>query len=165
MATKRHRSRTQRTSRNTSSRLYDDILALASTLMRDRQEIGGRRLKALSTSVRDMAQSLPEMPNLTSYVGSTADSLTDLADYISSSDIETIASDANQFARRHPMMTMGIAAAAGIAAMTYFRSGTAPDTKGAVKRASGRKAGSNRKSAIAAQRRKSANGAGRAAHA
>ena len=61
MATKRHSNRTQRTSRNTSSRLYDDVLALARTLMRDRQEIGGRRLKALSTSVRDMAQSLPEM--------------------------------------------------------------------------------------------------------
>ena len=45
MATKRNSNRTQRTSRNTSSRLYDDVLALASTLMRDRQEIGGRRLK------------------------------------------------------------------------------------------------------------------------
>ena len=89
MATKRHTKRTQGTSRNRSSRLYDDVLALASTLMRDRQEIGGRRLKELSSSVRGMAQSLPEMPNLTSYVGTTADSLTDIADYISSSDIET----------------------------------------------------------------------------
>ena len=165
MATKRNSNRTQRTSRNTSSRLYDDVLALASTLMRDRQEIGGRRLKALSTSVRDMAQSLPEMPNLTSYVGSTADNLTDLADYISSSDIETIASDANQFARRHPMMTMGIAAAAGLAAMTYFRSGTAHETKGAVKRAPGRRTRAKQKSAIAGERRKSVNGAGRTAHA
>jgi hypothetical protein len=155
MATKRNSNRTQRTSRNTSSRLYDDVLALASTLMRDRQEIGGRRLKALSTSVRDMAQSLPEMPNLTSYVGSTADNLTDLADYISSSDIETIASDANQFSRRHPMMTMGIAAA----------SGTAHETKGAVKRAPGRRTRAKQKSAIAGERRKSVNGAGRTAHA
>jgi len=140
-------------------------LALASTLMRDRQEIGGRRLKALSTSMRDMAQALPDMPTLTSYVGSTADSLTDLADYISSSEIETIASDANQFARRHPMMTMGIAAAAGLAAMTYFRSGTAHDTKGVVKTVSGRKAAAKRKSATAGARRTSVNGAGRTAHA
>lgn len=165
MATKRHSNRTQRTSRNTSSRLYDDVLALASTLMRDRQELGGRRLRALSTSVRDMAQSLPEMPNLTSYVGSTADSLTDLADYIAGADIETIASDANQFARRHPMMTMGIAAAAGLAAMTYFRSGIAHDTKGADRRAPGRKARAKRKSATAGARRTSVNGSGRAAHA
>ena len=165
MATKRHTKRTQGTSRNRSSRLYDDVLALASTLMRDRQEIGGRRLKELSSSVRDMAQSLPEMPNLTSYVGTTADSLTDIADYISSSDIEKIASDANQFARRHPMMTVGIAAAAGLAAMTYFRSGPARRTKGGVKRASGRWTRATRKSVSAGEGRKSVNGAGRAAHA
>ena len=165
MATKRHNSRTQGTSRNRSSRLYDDVLALASTLMRDRQEIGGRRLRELSSSVRDMAQSLPEMPNLTSYVGTTADSLTDLADYISSSDIERIASDANHFARRHPMMTMGIAAAAGLAAMTYFRSGAARRTKGDVKRASSRRTGATRKSVRAGEGRKSVNGAGRATHA
>jgi ElaB/YqjD/DUF883 family membrane-anchored ribosome-binding protein len=165
MATKRNVGRTQGTAPNGSSHLYDDVLSLAGTLLRDRKEIGGRRLMELSESVRDMAQTLPEMPNLASYVGTTADSLTDLADYISGSELETIVGDANQFARRHPMMTMGIAAAAGLAAMTYFRSGPARRTKDGVKRAPGRRTGATRKSISAGEGRKSVNGVGRAAHA
>lgn len=163
MATKRKVGRTQGTAPNGSSHLYDDVLSLASTLLRDRKEIGGRRLMELSESVRDMAQTLPEMPNLASYVGTTADSLTDLADYISGSELETIVSDANQFARRHPMMTMGIAAAAGLAAMTYFRSGS--DNRVGSRRTAGRSTGRARKSIGASSTRKSTNGVGRSAHA
>lgn len=165
MATKRKVGRTQGTAPNGSSHLYDDVLSLASTLLRDRKEIGGRRLMELSESVRDMAQTLPEMPNLASYVGTTADSLTDLADYISGSELETIVSDANQFARRHPMMTMGIAAAVGLAAMTYFRSGSARLNRVGSKRTAGRSTGRARKSIGASSTRKSTNGVGRSAHA
>lgn len=165
MAKKRRANRTRNNERNGKSRLYDDVISLAGTLLRDRKQIGGHRLKELSESVRDMAQTLPEMPNLASYVGSTADSLTDLGDYISGSDLETIAKDANQFARRHPMMVMGIAAAAGLAAVTYIKSGSAHHTRGGVTRKSTRRSGMTQKTVKAGAGRRSANGAARTDHA
>jgi ElaB/YqjD/DUF883 family membrane-anchored ribosome-binding protein len=165
MAKTRRASRTRDNERNGNSRLYDDVISLAGTLLRDRKEIGGLRLKELSESVRDMAQTLPDMPNLASYVGSTADSLTDLGNYISDSDLETIAKDANQFARRHPMMTMGIATAAGLAAVTYIKSGYARHTRSGVTRKSSRRTGAARKTVKAGAGKRPANGVARTDHA
>ncbi len=102
--------------RNASHRLFDDVLALAATLARGRQDYGAGKLRTLATSTRDFAASLSDMPNVRAQADSAAESLEGLAEYVMQTDIEQMAKDASTFARRHPLATFAITAAAGLAA-------------------------------------------------
>lgn len=74
--------------RNGSHRLFDDILALAATLARGRQDYGAEKLMTLAASPRDFAASLTDMPSLRAQAASAAESFEGLAEYIACTDVE-----------------------------------------------------------------------------
>ncbi len=150
---KRNGATPQRTG---SHRLFDDILALAATLARGRQEYGAEKLMTLAASTRDFATSLSDMPNLRAQAASAAESLEGLAEYVMHTDIEQMAKDASTFARRHPLATLAITAAAGMAASRIIR----PHAAGTERKAP---AGRKRASKQAARARRRSNGEAHAA--
>ena len=106
---------------NGSHRLFDDVLSLASTLVRGRKESGADKLMTLAASTRDFAASLSDMPNLRQRASFAAESLEGLSDYVLHTEIDQMVDDANVFARRHPVMTVGLLVGAGLAAGGYLR--------------------------------------------
>lgn len=116
------KSRTTGNYRNTnaaldgSRRIFDDVLALAGTLARGRKDLGADKLHSLAELTRQYAASMADLPNLRVQVASAADSLEDVADYVMHTEIEQMVGDAGTFARRHPLATLAVTVAAGMAA-------------------------------------------------
>lgn len=161
MAIKRKAGTTRSTARNGGPGLYDDVLALVRTLSRDRMAASGRKILEMSEAVRDVARTLPDMPNLSAYAIATADALDEIADYVSDSDIESVLRDASAFARQHPVMTVALAATAAVAAVSYFRS-EALRRSGVAPR--GKRAPNHTRRAASTSISKAANGHARAIH-
>lgn len=110
---------------NGSHRIFDDVLALAGTLVRGRKDFGADKLHSLAGSTRDYAASMTELPNLRGHVASAAESLEGLAEYVTDTEIDQMIEDAGTFARRHPIATLAASVAAGIAASRYIWPGPA----------------------------------------
>ncbi len=104
-----------------SYRIFDDILALASTMARSRKDFGAEKLQSLATATRDYAASLTDMPSMRAHVVSASDSIEGLAGYVMHTDIDHMVHDAGIFARRHPLATLGLTVGAGIAVSQLFR--------------------------------------------
>jgi hypothetical protein len=96
-------------------------MGLAGVFARGRQESGAGKIMSLATSARDAAVALRDLPHLRAYAVSAAESLEGLADYVMHTDIERMAGDASNFARRHPLAAFGIAVGAGLAVSQYIR--------------------------------------------
>ncbi len=105
---------------NGSHRIFDDVLALAGTLVRGRKNFGADKLHSLAELTRDYAASMTELPNLRGHVASAAESLEGLAEYVTDTEIDQMIEDAGTFARRHPIATLAASVAAGIAASRYM---------------------------------------------
>ena len=117
MAKKRSKSSRTAPRRNGNRHgIYDDVVALASSLMRSRKDYGADKLDSLAEATREFAAALPEMPTLRVYVNSAAERLDELSGYMMNTEFDDMFEDAGEFARRHPMATFGIAIAAGVGA-------------------------------------------------
>lgn len=141
-----------------SRRIFDDVLALAGTLARGRKDLGADKLHSLASLTRDYAASMSDLPNLRVQVASAADSLEGVADYVMHTEIEQMVGDAGTFARRHPLATLAVTVAAGLAASRLLHRQPAKSAG-----ASGRKARPRRTSAASvskrsAQTKRTANG-------
>lgn len=101
---------------NGSRRILDDVLSLAGTLARSQKDMGAEKLNSLASLTRDYAESMRDLPNLRIQVASAADSLEGVADYVMHTEIEQMVNDAGTFARRHPLATLAMTVAAGMAA-------------------------------------------------
>ena len=140
------------TSQLASSRIFDDVLALASTLLRNRKDLGADKLHSLAQATREYATALSDLPNLKAQAASASESIEGLADYVMHTDVENMAADASNFARRHPMATLGMTIAAGYLASRMMR-------PAASRRAPTPRRGASRKKAKAPiHARRSANG-------
>jgi hypothetical protein len=106
---------------NGSYRIFDDIMALASTMMRSRKDFGAEKLQSLATATRDYATSLTDLPTMRAHVESASESIEGMASYVMHTDVEHMAHDAAIFVRRHPLATLGLTVGAGIAASQLFR--------------------------------------------
>lgn len=133
---------------NGSRRIFDDVLALAGTLARGRKDLGADKLHSLASLTREYAASMTDLPNLRVQVASAADSLEGVADYVMHTDIEQMVGDAGTFARRHPLATLAVTVAAGMAASRLMQRQPVKMTAG-----SKRKAGRQRTSASSARKR------------
>jgi len=133
-------------SHNGSRRVFDDVLALAETLARGRKDYGADKLHSLASSTREFAASMTDLPNLRVQVASAAESLEGLAEYVTHTDIEQMIGDAKTFARRHPLATLTITVAAGMAAGRFMR-------RQPAKAGSGRRTGSRRSTASSGRKR------------
>ncbi len=98
----------------TSNGIFDGILAMAASLADSRRDNAASMLGTFAGSVRGVADAMPDMGVLREYAGAVAESLEGLADYVIETDIETLASDAGDFMRQHPVVTITGSVAAGL---------------------------------------------------
>lgn len=112
------RPRSRRRARSPETRespaFMDDILAMAGSLANSRREYAAAQLESLADSVRQFTESMPNVPTVRAYATTAADSLEELAGYVTESDLNDMISDARDFSRRHPLATFGGSLAAGL---------------------------------------------------
>lgn len=145
-----------------SRRIFDDVLALAGTLAQGRKDLGADKLHSLAALTRDYAASMTDLPNLRVQVASAADSLEGVADYVMHTEIEQMIGDAGTFARRHPLATLAVTVAAGMAASQLMYRRPARASAGSRRKASPRRGAASRTGKHGVQTRRSTNGQARA---
>jgi hypothetical protein len=161
---KAKKSRTNGNYRNASAaldgsrRIFDDVLALAGTLARGRKDLGADKLHSLAALTREYAASMTDLPNLRVQVASAADSLEGVADYVMHTEIEQMVGDAGTFARRHPLATLAVTVAAGMAASRLMYRHPVSSTARSGRKASARRASVSTASKRSAQARRNTNG-------
>jgi hypothetical protein len=99
--------------------VLEDVLAVASTLLKRRKDRGVEKLHSMTDATRDYVAS---MSDLRAKAGAAAEGIDELADYAMHTDIEHVMADAATFARKHPLATLGLTLAAGLLATQFFRS-------------------------------------------
>jgi len=154
----RHRRRNGGSSGNGHSyRIFDDVLAMAGSLAKSRKTFAAAKLESLAQSARDFAGTMPDMPNIKTYANVTAQSLEGLADYVMDSDLETMAGDARQFARAHPLATLVVSIAGGVIVTQMIKMRTSPSApatrpRPGARRTGGGKHGKGGRSSLGPQR-------------
>lgn len=143
---------------NGSSRILDDVLALAGTLVRSQKDMGADKLNSLASLTREYAASMTDLPNLRVQVASAADSLEGVADYVMHTEIEQMVGDAGTFARRHPLATLAMTVAAGMAASRLMYRHPVNFRARSARKASPRRASASGAGKRSAQSRRSVNG-------
>ena len=128
-----------------SYRVFEDVLALAGSLANTRRVYAADKLETLAGSVREFAGAMQEMPSVRAYVDATAESLEELADYVTQSDLETMTEDAREFARLHPMATLAGTVAVGIAIAQMMQPGTSTSRRSGARSKTTRRAGRSRR--------------------
>ena len=121
-----------------SHRIFDDVIDVASTLFRNRKEAGAERLRLLAESTRDYAASMTDLPTLQRQAQLASENIGNFAEYVLNTDIKHMVNDAAVLARRRPLFTLGVAAAAGLAATRWVATSamaTAPTVRRRSKKA------------------------------
>jgi ElaB/YqjD/DUF883 family membrane-anchored ribosome-binding protein len=108
--------KTSTTSGGYTNRIVDDVMSLASSLLRNRKDSGAEKLHTLAEATREYAASMTDLPNLREHVASASESIEGLSDYVMHTDVEHMVTDAGAFARRYPFATLGVTIAAGVVA-------------------------------------------------
>ena len=109
-----------------SHRIFDDVIDVASTLFRNRKEAGAERLRLLAESTRDYAASMTDLPTLQRQAQLASENIGNFAEYVLNTDIKHMVNDATVLARRRPLFTLGVAAAAGLAATRLVATSSMP---------------------------------------
>jgi ElaB/YqjD/DUF883 family membrane-anchored ribosome-binding protein len=104
-----------------SYRILDDVLAVASTLVRSRKDFGAEKLNTLAAATRNYAASMTDLPNLKSHVENASNTIEELSEYMVHTDIDNMVRDAGSFVRRHPYTTLGLTIVAGLGASRMLR--------------------------------------------
>ena len=99
----------------TSNRVLEDVIDLASTLFRNRKAAGADKLRSLADSTREYAASMTDLPTLQRQAELASENIGNFAEYVLNTDIKHMVSDATVLAKRRPLFTLGVAAAAGLA--------------------------------------------------
>ncbi|HEY5363347.1 MAG TPA: hypothetical protein VIJ49_04030 [Aestuariivirga sp.] len=105
----------KQTSEGMSHRVFDDMIDLASTLFRNRKAAGADRLRSLADATRDYAASMTDLPTLQRQAHLASENIGNFAEYVLNTDIKHMVSDVTVLAKRRPLLTLGVAAAAGLA--------------------------------------------------
>lgn len=120
----RARSRTRMEDEREGPAFFDDILNMAGSLASSRKEYAAAQLESLADSVRQFTEAMPSIPTMKAYATTAADSLDELATYVTESDLSEMVSDAREFTRRHPLATFGGSIAAGLVIAQLVQSRT-----------------------------------------
>ena len=113
---------------------FDDILNMAGSLASSRKEYAAAQLESLADSVRQFTEAMPSIPTMKAYATTAADSLDELATYVTESDLSEMVSDAREFTRRHPLATFGGSIAAGLVIAQLVQSRTSSLRNGEAER-------------------------------
>lgn len=151
--------RSGNSARNSSS-LFADAIAIAGSLLRNRQQSGAEQLDALARAAHSLAADMDKLPNLQTYVVATADQVEGLSDYVSEASLEEMVDDAASFARRHPLSTAAFAAAAGFGFVRLIAQNGPSGSSSESGRSKAKAARRNARSGTKASNKTRANGRG-----
>lgn len=98
---------------SSASAFYGDILGIAGSLFRNRQQAGAEKIGSLADAARNFAADLTDIPNIQTYAHAAAEQMESLSDYVSDNSIEQMVEDAMNIAKRHPVATAAFAVAVG----------------------------------------------------
>lgn len=107
-----------------SNGILDSLLAMAGGLADSRRDNAAALLGDFAESIRTVIETVPGLESLRNYADAAAESLEGLAQYVSETELETIASDAGDFMRQHPVMTITGSVAAGLAVAQMVKAST-----------------------------------------
>jgi hypothetical protein len=111
------------TRKNSHSRMVDDVLSLAGTLLSSKKDWVADKVSNLSSATHAYAEALNDVPGIGSYASSTAYTIDDFAEYLNDSDFNDLVRDGSVFAKRHTLQTLAGAVVAGIIATQIYRTG------------------------------------------
>ena len=142
---------------NSTSRIVSDVMSLAESLFRNRKDYGAEKLQQMADATRGYAESMKDLPKISEQIDYVSTAMEDFADYVVHTDLENMVSDAGHFARRQPVIAVGIAAGLGIIATRMLMPSRQEEnlTKG---RASKGQARPRKSSVKASGKRQSTNG-------
>ena len=107
--------------RDSTYRMFDDILSIAGSLMSSKKDWVADRVSTLSSATHAYADALNDIPGVGPYANLTAASFDDFAQYLNESDFNDLLRDGSIFAKRHPVPTLAGAIIAGIIATQIYR--------------------------------------------
>jgi uncharacterized phage infection (PIP) family protein YhgE len=137
----RSRNRGRSDNRREGPALLDDMLNMAGSLANSRKEYAAAQLESLAESVRQFTDVMPEIPTMKAYAETAAESLDELAAYVTESDLSEMVADVKDFTRRHPLATLGGSIAAGLIITQLVQARTAPSFGSASHAARSRQTG------------------------
>lgn len=125
---KKSRTRDSKNTRNTakqSNGFYDRLLGNAmyfsGAIARTGLEYGADKIQSLAGVARNYSEEQAATPQIQEYAGLAADSLDDLATYVSDTGIEVMLEDARDFAHRHPWAVVSAGLVGGVLAAQILR--------------------------------------------
>ena len=71
-----------------SSPFYGDVLGIAGSLLRNRQEAGAEKINSLAGAARNFAADLTDIPNIQTYVDAAADQIDRKSTRLNSSHLD-----------------------------------------------------------------------------
>ncbi|MCC1493884.1 hypothetical protein [Cognatishimia sp. F0-27] len=96
----------------------------ASDQLDDVKEAASDHIDAAARAADAAREELPQSAGLDPVLASVVDGLSGVAEHLSQQDIEGLLSEAGDFARRHPALSLGGAALVGFAAARFLKAGT-----------------------------------------
>jgi len=122
MARARSTTQQSRSQNGTSSgsRILEDVWGLAETLFRNRRELGAEKLQAIAEATREYANSMNTLPKISEQISAVSDSMEEFSEYMTTTDLEQMVTDAGNYARERPIATMGVALVLGLVATRFF---------------------------------------------
>ena len=103
-------------SSHSSSRIFEEVVGLAETLLHSRKAYGADKLQSVAEATRRYAASMSNLPTISEQINVASETMEDFADYIVHNNVEQMIEDAGTFARRKPLTTLCVTVAAGLAA-------------------------------------------------
>lgn len=113
---------TGRQSNGFYDRLLGNAMYFSGAIARTGLEYGAERIQSLAGLARNYSLDQASTPHIQEYAELAADSLDDLATYVSNTDIEVMLEDARDFAYRHPWAVVSAGLVGGILAAQVLRS-------------------------------------------
>lgn len=114
---KTSRRSSSKSSSNGTNRLFKDGLSLASSLLDSRKDWRSEKISEFASATQEYATSMKDIPAAQDTVAFAADTLENLADYISKTSVERMASDATSLVKRYPVAAIAAGLTVGLLAI------------------------------------------------
>ncbi len=99
---------------------YTDIMNIAGSMLRSRQEMGSEKIASVAQTTRNFAGEFNDIPNIQTYVEAAADQMENLSEYVADTSLEDMITDATTVARHNPVATLAFTAVVGFAITRMF---------------------------------------------
>ena len=128
-------SENSRSTGRQSNGFYDRLLGNAAyfsgAIARTGLEYGAEKIQSLAGLARNYSEEQASTPHIQEYAELAADSLDDLANYVSDTDIEVMLEDARDFAYRHPWAVVSAGLIGGVLAAQVLRTSMGSSSRSA----------------------------------